>query len=634
MLLRAGLALALWSCALQAPAAEVAPADDDKQRAITLSLVNGLFTDERYGYRPRKLDDALSAQLFDAWLARLDPDRLYIGAADIEQLQRYRLGLDDAIRARDLAPFLAMRELALTRLDARMARMPALLAQDFDFAGQDEWSPDRAAAPWAADAAALDDLWLRRIKSEALDLNLAGRSPAQARATLQRRYAQLGKAAHAPSAQTVFEAMLDTYAGVSDSGGDYYLPAAADRLQDVVPDHVGVGMSLKRGNDDTVSLTYLTADGPAARAGLHGGDRLLASGEGETGALEDVAGADLDALVTRLRGKPGSRVRVQVQPVDSLPGEPTRTVVLERARAGLADQRATHRILDAGGKRIGVIVPGSFYVDFEGMRKDPEHHRSVSRDVADLLRQLQAQRVDAVLLDLRDNEGGALNQLPELFGLFMRAPAVVQLRQGGGRTELLDAKVEPLWTGPMAVLVNARSASASEMLAAAIQDYGRGLVIGRRSYGRGSVQNLIDLDRWPNNAERRHGQVRMTIAHAFRVNGQSLDAVGVTPDLALLPEAAPVPKPGPRMAAMPGYRPPAKPVAAPASHQARVAADGEFRRWRERQQALVAHARGPVSLNLAARRAELTRLGPLPQTDVELIEAATVLAEAGAATGR
>ncbi|NUO78283.1 MAG: tail-specific protease, partial [Lysobacter sp.] len=557
--LRTGLALALWGCALQAPAADAVAAADDKTRADTIALVSGLFTDKRYNYRPRALDDALSAELFDAWLAQLDPDRLYLSAADIGELQRHRKGLDDAIRARDLAPFLAMRELALTRLDARVAKVPALLAQGFDFDGQDDWTPDRAAAPWAADAAALDALWLRRIKSEALDLSLAGRTPAQVRATLERRYAQIARAAHAPSPQAVFEAVLDTYAGVSDSGGDYYSSAAAQRLLDAVPDHVGVGMSLKRGNDDTVSLVYLSADGPAARAGLRSGDRLLATGEGENDALEDVAGVDLDALVTRLRGRPGSRVRVQVQPFGSLPGEPTRTVVLERARAGMAEQRATQRVLEVGGKRIGVIVPGSFYVDFARMRTDADH-RSVSRDVAELLRQLQAQRVDAVLVDLRDNEGGALNQVPEVFGLFMRAPAVVQLREGGGRVELMNAQIEPVWTGPMAVLVNARSAAASEMFAAAVQDYGRGLVIGHRTYGRGSIQNLIDLDRWPNNQERRYGQVRMSVAHAFRVSGLSLDGAGVTPDLSLLADTTAAPKPGPRMVAMPGYKAPAAPV--------------------------------------------------------------------------
>lgn len=639
-LLRTSLTLALLGCALPASAADTdsASADDAKQRATTMALVSGLYADKRYAYRPRALDDALSAELFDAWLARLDPDRLYLSAADVAGLQPYRSQLDDAIRARDPAPFLAMRELVLTRLDARMAGMPALLARPFDFDTQDSWAPDRSAAPWAADAAALDALWRLRLKSEALDLSLGGRDPAQVRSALERRYAALARAAHGPSAQAVFAEVLSTYAGTSDPGGDYYPPSTAERLLDSAPDTVGVGLSLKRERGDEVSLVYLSAGGPAVRAGLRSGDRLLASGEGETGALEDVDGVDLDTLVTRLRGRPGSRVRVQVQPAGTLPGEPTRTVVLERARAGMANQHASSSVIEAGGKRIGVIVPGSFYVDFERMRSDPGNHRSVARDVAELLRQLQAQGVDAVLLDLRDNEGGALSQVPELAGLFLSAPAVVQIREGGGRVDLLDPAKGALWTGPMAVLVNGRSAAASEIFAAAIQDYGRGPVIGGLTYGRGSVQNLIDLDRWPGGSQGpRHGQVRLTIAHAFRVSGQPLEAVGVTPDLALRPDAAtPTRKPGPRIVPMPGYRPaPAAPrLGVVSAHQARAAADGDFRRWQQRQQALAAHARGPLSLNLAARRAELARLGPPPHTDAELAEAAAVLADAAVAAAR
>ncbi|KRA17489.1 hypothetical protein ASD69_12440 [Lysobacter sp. Root604] len=636
--LRTSLALALLGCALlaSASAADTATATDDdaKQRATTVALVSGLYTDKRYAYRARALDDALSAELFDAWLAQLDPDRLYLSAADVAGLQRYRPQLDDAIRARDLTPFLAMRELVLTRLDARMAAMPGLLARPFDFDAQDSWAVDRAAAPWAADAAALDALWRLRLKSEALDLSLGGRNPAQIRSALERRYAALARAAHAPSSEAVFAQVLNTYARTSDPGGDYYPPSAAERLLDSAPGTVGVGLSLKRERGDEVSLVYLSAGGPAVRAGLRSGDRLLASGEGETGALEEVDGTDLDTLVTRLRGRPGSRVRVQVQPAGSLPGEPTRTVVLERARAGMANQHASSSVIEAGGKRIGVIVPGSFYVDFERMRSDPSDYRSVSRDVAELLRQLQAQRVDAVLVDLRDNEGGALNQVSALAGLFLSAPAVVQIREGGGRVDLLDPAKGALWTGPMAVLVDGRSAAASEIFAAAIQDYGRGPVIGRATYGRGSVQNLVDLDRWPGGQGPRHGQLRLTIAHAFRVSGQPLEGIGVTPDLALWSDAAaPARKPGPRIVAVPGYRP--APAASRqnllSAHQTRAAADGEFRRWQQRQQALAAHARGPVSLNLAARRAELARLGPPPQADAELAEAAAVLADDAAA---
>lgn len=630
----AGLALVASCCAGSAFAVDAPSTDVAEQDRITaLQLSRGLLTDPRYAYDSRKLDDRLSGQLFDAWLNYLDPERLYLSQADVRGLERYRNGLDKAINSKNLAPFLAMRALVLTRKDACLAYVRGVLAQPMKFDGDEMWNPDRGAAARAADESALQSLWGARLKSQALALKLEGHTTEQIRRALERSYASRVQQAHAVSAAAVVEAIISTLAVAIGPGNDYFSPDPPAPMPTTAAGQVGVGLALKR-DGAAIGLYEVTGNGPADRAGLREGDRLLAVGEGRDGAMDDVAGLELEAVVQRLRGAPGSVVRVQVLPRLALPGERARTVELSRAKV---DERAVSRVIEVAGKRIGVIVPGSFYVDFDAQRRKQDDYASISRDVRRILQELREAKADAVLVDLRDNGGGALSELEPMIGLFADAGAVFQVRESGGRVSVMDKAVGAVWTAPMAVLINYRSSAASEIFAAAIQDHGRGLVIGERSFGRGTVQNMVDLDRWPNNDKPpRFGQVKLTIAHVYRITGKPLDAVGVTPDLVLTqaPPIEPKRTPTPAIVAYKGFRsPPARADLdrLTQAHQQRSAQDPEYQHWLQRLQ--LARSTAPLFLNEAARRAQLAQLPALPKTDVELTEAAAILADSLAGGG-
>ena len=605
------------------------PALPTADHATTSKLVYGLLSDSRYAYRPRALDAAMSADIFKRYLESLDGNKLFLSAADVARFARYESRMGDAVRQGDVAPAFEMFALYKQRVDERVAYARDLLKQDiFDFSGDERWYYDREDAPWAADAAELDDLWRKSVRNDWLRLTLAGKSAAEIRTTLDKRYANIATSIAQLNGEDAFQSFLNAYTSSIDPHTDYFDPRSADRFnQSMSLSLEGIGAQLTK-QDDVVVIRELIAGGPAATSNkFTPGDRIVGVGQGTSGPMEDVIGWRIDDVVEKIKGKAGSQVRLDVVPVEAvLDSEPVR-IVLTRAKVRLEEQAAKSKVLDMPGvggapaRRIGVIELPAFYQDFEGRRSRDGDYASATRDVARILGGFRGQAIDGVVLDLRNNGGGSLNEAVELTGLFIDQGPVVQVRESGGRVSVeADRKAGVSWDGPLAVLINRGSASASEIVAGAIQDYGRGLVIGETTFGKGTVQNLVDLDRWPANEGKRYGQVKLTIAQFFLPGGSSTQNKGVVPDISfpVTVDASVFGEstydnalPWTRIAAVPHTRygnfAPLLPRL-DALHATRVAQDHEFRWFSEDVAEFRAEAEKKyISLNEAERRAERDR---------------------------
>ena len=599
-------------------------------QATTSKLVYGLLSDSRYAYRPRPADDAMSGDIFERFLEALDGNKQFFTAADIAHFEPYRHRMADAVRSGDPAPAFAMFSVYRQRVDERVAQARKLLGQgqQFDFSGQERWEYDREEAPWAADAAALDAIWRKSVMNDWLRLKLAGKEPAEIRKTLDRRYVQIGRSVEQLKSEDVFSLFLNAYTASIDPHTNYLNPRTAENFNQAMSLSLeGIGAQLQR-QDDVVVIREIIPGGPAAMDGtLKAGDRIVGVGQGRSGAVEDVIGWRIDDVVAKIRGAKDTQVRLEyIAAEDGVDGE-HRVVTLTRARVQLSEQAAKSKLYNIPAqdglpaRKIGVIELPTFYQDFEGRRRNGRDYTSATRDVADLLAKFKAQQVDGVVLDLRNNGGGSLDEAVQLTGLFIDRGPVVQVRESGGRVTVnSDSTPGVAWTGPLAVLVNRASASASEIFAGAMQDYGRALVIGETTFGKGTVQNLVDLDRWPGAEGPRFGHVKLTIAQFFRIEGGSTQHKGVVPDVAypLSVDANEFGEstydnalPWTRIAAVPHERygnfAPLLPRLQ-SLHARRIAGDLEFQWWSEdvaryREEA----ARKYLSLNEAERRAERER---------------------------
>ena len=509
-------------------------------QVTTAKLVHGLLSDSRYAYRPQALDDALSQDIFKRYLDALDGGKMFFTAQDVAKFAKYKTLLDDAIKSGELEPAYAMFALYKQRVDERAAYARALLKQDiFRFDGNDRWQYDREDAPWAASAAELDKVWKQSVRNDWLRLKLAGKQPDEIRKTLDKRYANLAESVDELDGTDAFRSFLNAYTASIDPHTDYFDPRTAERFnQSMSLSLEGIGAQLQK-QDDVVVIREVLPGGPAIKSGqLEAGDRIVGVGQGDSGPMEDVVGWRIDDVVEKIKGPKGTKVRLDIIPPEAGMDSKPRRVVLVRDRIRLTEQAAKSKILevpargDLPARRIGVIELPGFYQDFAGRRSNKADYVSATRDVARLLAQFRERKVDGVVMDLRNNGGGSLAEAVELTGLFIDQGPVVQVRESGGRVSVeKDRKPGVAWDGPLAVLVNRGSASASEIFAGAIQDYGRGIIVGEPTFGKGTVQNLVDLDRWPANETARFGQVKLTIAQFFLPGGSSTQNKGVVPDI-------------------------------------------------------------------------------------------------------
>ena len=617
--------LALLARADGGPVA-IAPTAD---QAAVSKMVYGALSDSRLAYRPRPADHALSEDIFRRFLEALDGNKQFFTAADIARFQPYRDSMADAVREGDPSSAYSMFAVYRERVGQRVDYARKLLKQDFDFTGEQRWEYDREDAAWAADSAELDALWRKSVMNDWLRLKLAGKAPDEIRKTLDKRYQQVARSADEIKGEDVFSLFLNAYTASVDPHTDYFNPRSAENFnQQMSLSLEGIGAQLQR-QDDFIVIREIIPGGPAAMDGtLKAGDRIVGVGQGRSGALEDVIGWRIDDVVAKIRGSKGTQVKLEYIPAEGgIDGE-HRTLLLTRQRVQLAEQAAkakTYTIPAQGDmpeRLIGVIELPTFYQDFEGRRRNGNDYTSATRDVARLLGEFKQKGVDGVVLDLRNNGGGSLDEAVQLTGLFIDQGPVVQQRESGGRVQVYSDRTPGVaWDGPLAVLVNRGSASASEIFAGAMQDYGRALIIGETTFGKGTVQNLLDLDRWPGAGEGpRFGQVKLTIAQFFRADGGSTQHKGVVPDITypLSVDANEFGEstydnalPWTRIAAVPhakyGNFAPMLPQLQQL-HDGRIADDLEFQWWSED----VAHYRAEaakkyLSLNEAERRAERDR---------------------------
>ena len=509
------------------------PVAAQTQAALWASRVLG-----RYHYKAVPLDDAMSVRIFDNYFQTLDSEKLYFTQADIDRFGPMRTKLDDAINNEDLTMPFAVFNLYQQRFGDRMNYARSLLKTKLDFTVDETLQLDREKAPWAKNEDEIRDLWRKRVKNDWLRLKLAGKDEKAIRETLDKRYAGYITRLQKLNNEDVFQMFMNAYATAIEPHTNYLGPRSADNFDIAMRLSLeGIGAVLQSRDEYTV-IREIVPGSPADKSGkLKVGDRIVGVAQGN-GPFTDVLGWRIDDVVQLVRGEKGSTVRLDVIPGDAGVDAKHVSVSMVRKKISMEEQAAKKSIISIkdGGvtRRIGVISLPTFYQDFEARRKGDKDFKSATRDVARILGELKKEKVDNVLIDLRNNGGGSLIEAVELTGLFIDKGPVVQQRTAEGRVEVESDTMPGLaWDGPMGVLINRGSASASEIFAAAIQDYGRGLVIGEPSFGKGTVQTLIDLDRFSQSEKVRYGELKMTIAQFFRVNGGTTQLRGVVPDIKL-----------------------------------------------------------------------------------------------------
>ena len=507
-------------------ASELAPTTQQTWtlRALVTELEENHYIDRRY-------NDAMSADHLDTYLERLDPSHLYFTAADVAEFQRYATRLDDLGRQGELSPafeiFDQYERRATERLEDVITNMASKLGQlDFD---RDEYiDSDPTERDWAADVPELDDRWRKRLKNQVLALRLAEKDPEEIAPTLVKRYENQRNRLSQYNEQDVFAVYANALTSQFDPHTSYFSPRRAENFDiDMRLSLEGIGAVLQN-EDEYVKVVRVVPAGPADKqSDLKAAELIIAVGQGKAGPMTDVIGWRLDDVVDLVRGKKGTVVRLDVIPAAGRADE-ARRLTITRNEVQLEEQAAQSKIieindLDSTPRKVGVIDIPAFYLDFEAYRKGDPDFRSTTRDVAKLVNELNEAGVDGLVIDLRGNGGGSLREANELTGLFIEYGPTVQIRGTGSRV-WRDGKRRrgPYYDGPVAIMIDRLSASASEIFAGALQDYGRAIVVGDRSFGKGTVQTLLDLP---------EGQLKITESKFYRISGDSTQHRGVIPDI-------------------------------------------------------------------------------------------------------
>jgi carboxyl-terminal processing protease len=491
---------------------------------------------EQNHYRHISIDDKLSPQVYDRFLTALDSQHSYFLASDIAGFERWKTKFGEMIHTGEVDPAYMMFHVFQQRNRERINYAIKLLDTQPDFTLEESFTFDREHAVWPTTAAELDELWRLRVKNDAISLMLTGKSWPEAAELLRKRYERVLSRLEKVSPEDVFETLMNAYCAVYDPHSNYFSPRSSEeyRIQ-MSLSYEGIGASLQL-TDDYVTVTTILPGGPAAADGtLKPNDRITAVAQGKDGPMTDVIGWRLDDVVQLIRGKIDTTVRLQILAAGASPGTTERVLELKRNKItleGYAAKKEVRQIQHNGHTyKIGIITVPSFYNDMDTANN--ANNRSTTHDVHRLLQEINAAGgVDALVLDLRGDGGGYLPEAIGLTHLFISHGPVVQLRDTGGNLEVLkDPDSGPDYSGPLAVLVDRTSASASEIFAGAIQDFHRGLIIGQTSFGKGTVQSVIPLDHWSTRPI--EGQVTVTIGKFYRVTGESTQLRGVTPDIVL-----------------------------------------------------------------------------------------------------
>lgn len=504
--------------------AQPEPADTHRQAAAEVA------ESLRYGhYADVSLDNAWSEQAFQRYLDVLDSQRAYLLRRDVDHFRDLETEMDDALYDGELERVFALYQRYHERLESRLEWILAQLegGLDYRFDSDERLEVDREGAPWAESEAALDELWTKRLKNAALTMDISGQDDEQIEDNLRQRYEGQLTRVRQTNAEDIFGLFMAAVTGTVDPHTEYLSPRQGESFDIQMRLSLeGIGALLQT-EGEYVKVSSLVPGGPADKAGvLEPADRIIAVGQ-EEGEMINVVGMRLDEVVDLIRGPKGSVVRLDVVPAQAIDMTRSRTVEITRDTVNLEDQAASSEIVEIdredGRHRVGVIKIPTFYVDFDAWQAGEEDYRSTTRDVAQEIENLKREGVEGIVLDLRNNGGGALQEANSLIGLFIDRGPTVQVRDARGRISLYgDTETGTLYDGPLTVLVNRLSASASEIFAGAIQDYGRGLVVGSQTFGKGTVQTLNELS---------HGQVKLTRAKFYRISGESTQHRGVEPDI-------------------------------------------------------------------------------------------------------
>ena len=529
---------------------------DMQQAVVTKSLVELI---ENFHYQKVLVDDAFSSIMFDEYLKALDNGRSYFLQSDIDDFEKYRLTLDDDLRQGDLSVAFYIFNVYQKRYSDRIAFALKQIDKEFNFTGKDTYTYDREKLPWLKSQSESDKLWTNRIKYESLNLKVTGTEAAKIKETLKKRYENLSSQSSKFNNQDVFQIFMNSFTGTVDPHTNYFIPNRAQEFnEDMARTFEGIGARLQLENE-IVKIVEIIPGGPAFKAKTIGvNDRIIAVAQGKDGEFVDVIGWRLDVTVTKIKGPKGTIVRLKVIPAGQELSSTPKIIELVRDKVVLEELSAkkTIKTINKDGKsyKIGIIQLPAFYADFKAMQAGDRNYKSTTRDVRLLLDTLKQQSVDAVILDLRSNGGGSLPEAISLTGLFIKSGPVVQVRDRRNKVEV-DEDEDPsiAWTGPLGVMIDRFSASASEIFAGAIQDYGRGIIIGNQSYGKGTVQQGIDMSRVIGTADKlmlkaaqtadskagstvsasapQFGQINLTMAKFYRVNGSTTQHKGVVPDI-------------------------------------------------------------------------------------------------------
>jgi carboxyl-terminal processing protease len=489
-----------------------------------------------YHYTKTPLDNELSQTILKQYLDMLDPQKLHFVSGDIKDFEQHANKIDDYLKKSNVEPLFSIFKKFRQRLEERVNYSLHELNNNFNFTIEESISLDRDESTWALDIVNLKKVWKRRVKNDFLSLKLAGKDESSIIETLSERYSGLLRRAQQLNSDDVFQGILNAYTTSIDPHSSYFSQRTSENFRIRMSLSLeGIGAILQS-EDDMTLIKEIVSGGPADLTGeVDADDRIVGIGQGEDPIL-DVVGWRLDNVVDLIRGPKGTIVRLEVLKKDLPVGSPTQIVSIVRNTIKLEDQAAKKAVLDVETPEktfsVGVITIPTFYLDFDGKKKGNDDYRSTTKDVTRLIDELISENIIGLIIDLRANGGGSLSEATQLTGLFIDSGPVVQVKDTTGRVTLeFDKDKGVAYDGPLAVLVDGNSASASEIFAGAIQDYNRGIVVGEPTFGKGTVQNLIDLNRFDRSMKGKLGELKTTIAQFFRVNGESTQHRGVIPDI-------------------------------------------------------------------------------------------------------
>ena len=496
-------------------------------------LIYQLLT--KYHYKKVSVDDSLSEKILEKYINSLDPNKEYFFQNDIDYFNQYKLQMDDYITSGYLEPAYEIFTVYNERVKDRIEYVFSLLENEPDFSVEEELMFDRKKSEWFGDSGQMDNYWRKKIKNAILNLKILGKEWESNKETLDKRYKRFEKTISQFNSEDVFEMFINSFTEIYDPHTNYFSPVNADRFEiNMSKTFEGIGARLQQDVEYT-TIYQIMPGGPAYRnKELEKGDRIIGVGQGEDGAFEDIIGWRLDDVVSKIKGPKGSMVQLLVLKKEANIDDYPDTVRLVRDRVDVVDEDATFDIIpyraDNKDYNVGLIKIPSFYINFEEAQRGIKDYKSVTRDVKRCIDSLKSLSVDGIIIDLRNNGGGSLQEAIDLTGLFIETGPVVQIKSSSGRIEVekdFDRSIH--YDGPLLVLNNSFTASSSEIFSGALKDYNRGLIVGESTFGKGTVQNLIDLERFFPNSNLQFGQLKITLAKYYRVNGGSTQKIGVEP---------------------------------------------------------------------------------------------------------